>query len=203
MLSWQLTGEWGKTFVEPEGCPEFPAGDLWVFGYGSLMWRPDFEFSESAPAKIFGFHRGLCLWSVLHRGTRENPGLVFGLATGGSCVGRAFRVARKNRSDVLSYLWQREMMNRAYIPTRVRIHMQGKRRAGLAFVVDTGHVQYAGRLSDREMACIVTRGRGRSGRNIDYFRDCLGKFKDMGVSVRQYSGIESHMSKISADAAKR
>ena len=173
--------------------PEWPDEDLWVFGYGSLMWRPDFDFDESAPARIYGFSRDLCLWSVEHRGTSDKPGLVFGLAGGGSCCGRAFRVRPGNREAVLDYLWQREMVRRAYIPTLVRIHMDGAVRPGLAFVVDSRHPQYVRNLDDKEIASILEQGRGQSGHNRDYFLDCLKKLEEMSICVRRYDKIRRHL----------
>jgi len=173
--------------------PPLPDDNLWVFGYGSLMWRPDFDFDQSAPARIYGFRRDLCLWSVVHRGTVDKPGLVFGLACGGSCLGRAFRVHSGKRKAVLDYLWHREMVRRAYIPTRVNIHMNGTVRPGLAFVVDPRHPQCVNNLGDRKIASILEQGCGQSGRNRDYFFDCLKKFEEMGVCVRRYNKIRMHM----------
>lgn len=170
--------------------PELPASDLWIFGYGSLMWRPEFEFSESSSAKIFGFRRDLCLWSVVHRGTQERPGLVFGLAGGGSCLGRAFRVSAAHKERVLAYLWRREMIRYAYIPKRVRIHTNGGVRHGLTFVVDTSHPQYVNSLSDSVMAEVICSSRGKSGHNKEYFIHCLKKFEEMGVCVDRYRYIK-------------
>ena len=169
--------------------PELPSDDLWVFGYGSLMWRPEFEYIESAPAKVFGFRRNLCLWSVEHRGTHERPGLVFGLTTGGSCLGRAFRVSMTEKQGVLEYLWQREMIRYAYIPKLVRIHVANGVRLGLTFVVDTNHPQYAKDLSDQTIASVIGASRGKSGHNREYFLDCLNKFEEMGVCTNRYQTI--------------
>ncbi len=89
-------------------------GDLWVFGYGSLMWRPGFEFIEQVPARLIGEHRALCVYSFDHRGTPEKPGLVLGLDRGGACRGVAFRVAAKQRDDVVDYLRSREQTTHVY-----------------------------------------------------------------------------------------
>src|SRR5256714_13019057 len=93
---------------------EFSTGDLWVFGYGSLMWRPGFEFLERIPARLIGEHRALCVYSFVHRGTPEKPGLVLGLDRGGACRGVAFRVAEKKRADVVAYLRAREQVTSVY-----------------------------------------------------------------------------------------
>src|SRR5207237_10629347 len=83
---------------------ELSKGDLWVFGYGSLMWRPGFEYIEQAPARLIGEHRALCVYSFVHRGTPEKPGLVLGLDRGGACRGSAFRLAERARARTVAYL---------------------------------------------------------------------------------------------------
>src|SRR6201995_4775637 len=129
---------------------EFSSGDLWGFGYGSVMWRPGFEFVERVPARLIGEHRALCVYSFVHRGTPEKPGLVLGLDRGGACRGIAFRVARRSRADVVAYLREREQVTSVYreVSRSVWLENEPRQRVGaLAYVVDRGHVQYAGRLS--------------------------------------------------------
>src|ERR1700728_4227485 len=93
---------------------ELSKGDLWVFGYGSLMWRPGFDFVERVPARLVGLHRALCVYSFVHRGTPEQPGLVLGLDRGGACRGVAFRVAEKHRAATVAYLRAREQVTSVY-----------------------------------------------------------------------------------------
>src|SRR5215468_2984235 len=93
---------------------EFGNGDLWVFGYGSLMWRPGFEYIEKVPARLVGEHRALCVYSFVHRGTPEKPGLVLGLDRGGACRGIAFRIAEQNRAATVAYLRAREQVTSVY-----------------------------------------------------------------------------------------
>src|SRR5258708_18064929 len=93
---------------------EFPTGDRWVFGYGSLIWRPGFDFLERVPARLIGEHRALCVYSFVHRGTPEKPGLVLGLDRGGACRGIAFRIAEKNRGATIAYLREREQVTSVY-----------------------------------------------------------------------------------------
>jgi len=146
-------------------------GDLWVFGYGSLMWRPGFVFIEQVPARLIGEHRALCVYSFDHRGTPEKPGLVLGLDRGGACRGVAFRVASKHRNDTVDYLRGREQTTNVYreVMRSVWLENQARERiSALTYVVDRGHVQYAGRLSLTEQLRYVQQGHGRSGNNRDY-----------------------------------
>src|SRR3954452_20445380 len=150
---------------------ELSKGDLWVFGYGSLMWRPGFAFLEQVPARLIGEHRALCVYSFDHRGTPEKPGLVLGLDRGGACRGVAFRVAAKHRGDTIDYLRGREQTTNVYREVMRSVWLENAARqrvSALVFVVDRGHVQYAGRLSLAEQLRHVLQGHGQSGVNRDY-----------------------------------
>jgi cation transport protein ChaC len=147
------------------------AGDLWVFGYGSLMWRPGFAFEERVSARLVGEHRALCVYSFVHRGTPERPGLVLGLDRGGACRGIAFRVAESRRAETVAYLRDREQVTSVYreVMRSVWLENDARRRvSALTYVVDRGHVQYAGRLSAAEQHRHVLQGHGQSGANRDY-----------------------------------
>ena len=150
---------------------EMSKGDLWVFGYGSLMWRPGFPFIEQLPARLIGEHRALCVYSFVHRGTPEKPGLVLGLDRGGACRGVAFRVAEKHRGDTVAYLRAREQVTSVYREVMRSVWLENEPRqrvSALAYVVDRGHVQYAGRLSLAEQLRHVQQGHGQSGPNREY-----------------------------------
>ena len=150
---------------------DFSKGDLWVFGYGSLIWRPGFEFAERVPARLIGEHRALCVYSFVHRGTPEKPGLVLGLDRGGACRGVAFRVSAKNRKETVAYLRAREQVTSVYREVMRSVWLDDEARqrvSALAYVVDRGHVQYAGRLSIAEQLRHVLQGHGQSGNNRDY-----------------------------------
>src|ERR1700749_198114 len=145
--------------------------DLWVFGYGSLMWRPGFEFVERLKARLIGEHRALCVYSFDHRGTPEKPGLVLGLDRGGACPGIAFRIAAHLRDHTIQYLREREQTTNVYreVMRSVWLLDEARQRVGaLTYVVDRGHVQYTGRLSSPEQLRHVLQGHGRSGNNRDY-----------------------------------
>src|SRR3974390_1123909 len=146
-------------------------GALWVFGYGSLMWRPGFDFLEQGPARLIGEHRALCVYSFVHRGTPEKPGLVLGLDRGGACRGVAFRVAEKHRADPMAYWRGREQVTSVYREVTRSLWLETEPRqrvSALAYVVDRGHVQYAGRLSLTEQLRHVQQGHGQSGANREY-----------------------------------
>jgi len=146
-------------------------GHLWVFGYGSLMWRPGFEYADKVPARLIGEHRALCVYSFDHRGTPEKPGLVLGLDRGGACRGIAFRVAPKLREAAIEYLRAREQTTHVYreVMRSVWLNNSSQQRvSALTYVADRSHVQYAGRLPLNEQLRIVRQGHGRSGNNRDY-----------------------------------
>ena len=113
--------------------------DLWVFGYGSLMWNPGFHYARKHPARLFGFHRAFCIHSTEHRGTPERPGLVLGLAPGGSCHGMAFLVPRRDVARTLLALWQREMRHRTYHPRLVDLRLSTHSVRARAFIVESTH----------------------------------------------------------------
>ena len=166
----------------PVTKPVLPPGDLWIFGYGSLMWRPGFDFLERQAARIYGYHRSLCVWSWVHRGTPEQPGLVFGLDAGGSCVGRAFRVAEPSKHDVAEYLYRREMVTAVYQARLHRVYLStGKIVTALSFIVDRRHPQYAGLLSAEQAAAVVACARGQSGPNPEYLCSTLAHMAELGI----------------------
>jgi glutathione-specific gamma-glutamylcyclotransferase len=163
--------------------PDSSKADLWVFGYGSLMWRPGFEFIEQVPARLIGEHRALCVYSFDHRGTPEKPGLVLGLDRGGACRGVAFRVAAKRRDDTIEYLREREQTTHVYREVMRSVWLENEARqrvSALTYVVDRGHVQYAGRLTPAQQLRYVSQGHGRSGNNRDYVLSTVKSIEAQG-----------------------
>lgn len=157
--------------------------DLWVFGYGSLMWRPGFRFVERHRAQLHGYHRSLCVFSHVHRGTPDAPGLVLGLDRGGRCRGIAFRIAAEDAAATLDYLREREQATAVYLERYVRVHLDdGRRVRALTFVADRGHAQYAGRLPEADVMRLVRQGVGLSGANPDYVRSTHEHLMEIGVS---------------------
>lgn len=158
------------------------ASERWVFGYGSLMWRPGFPFAERRGATLHGRRRAFCIYSVHHRGSYERPGLVLGLAPGGACRGAGYRVAEADWPDVHAYLMEREQPTETYIEARRTLRLEdGRRVEALVFLSDVTHPQWAGALSLERQAELISGATGLSGRNEDYLRDLVEHLRDMGV----------------------
>lgn len=156
--------------------------DFWVFGYGSLMWRPGFEHEEVRPARLFGYHRALCVRSFVHRGTPERPGLVLGLDRGGSCRGMAFRVSGRNHQTVTDYLRARELVTRVYVETTHRVRLEDSRPIhAMAYIVDRSHAQYAGAITVEEAVDRVRGAVGQSGPNEAYVLNTVAHLRAMGI----------------------
>ena len=157
--------------------------DLWVFGYGSLMWRPGFRFVEQHRAQLHGYHRSLCIFSHVHRGTPAAPGLVLGLDRGGRCRGIVFRVVAEDAEATIAYLREREQATAVYLERQVWVHLEdGRRVPALTFVADRRHPQYAGRLPEADLMRLVRQGVGLSGANPDYVRATHEHLMEIGVS---------------------
>ena len=160
-------------------------GDLWVFGYGSLMWNPGFPYVAQRAALLYGYHRSLCIYSEDHRGTRRHPGLVLGLAPGGSCHGLAFRVDRTHVAETLLALGHRELQSRTYLPRLVKVNMARRLVPALAFVADKAHQNYAGKLGVAEIAHRVVRSCGERGPNVEYLVNTVAHLHKLGVFDRR------------------
>ncbi len=164
--------------------PDHADDDLWVFGYGSLMWRPGFSFLERVEARLIGAHRALCVYSFVHRGTPERPGLVFGLDHGGTCRGMAYRVAAAERARTIAYLRAREQVTMVYRECLRRVWLRGepeRQVTALCYMVDRSHPQYAGRLSLEQQLHHVRQGHGQSGANRDYVVATVAAMEALGL----------------------
>jgi cation transport protein ChaC len=159
--------------------------ERWVFGYGSLMWRPGFAYVERQPATLHGRRRAFCIYSVHHRGTYERRGLVLGLAPGGSTRGAAFRVAEADWPQAYAYLREREQPTETYVEAEAAVRLaDGRRLNSLVFLSDTAHPQWAGVLSLERQAELIAGARGLSGPNIDYLADLVVHLREEGVRDR-------------------
>lgn len=177
--------------------------DLWVFAYGSLIWRPGFAHLERVPARLIGAHRALCVFSHVHRGTPERPGLVLGLDHGGTCRGIAYRVAAAGRAETITYLRAREQVTMVYREAIRSVWLDDapeRRVPALVYMVDRGHPQYAGRLSLDQQLHLVRQGHGRSGANRDYVLETVSALEALGwrdrdlhlIAERLHGAHESH-----------
>lgn len=168
--------------------------DFWVFGYGSLIWRPGFPFLERRQARLIGAHRALCVYSWFHRGTRERPGLVLGLDRGGACQGIAYRVAPEEQEAVIAYLRDREQVTDVYFERYRPIRFpDGTASVALTYLVNRGHPQYAGRLDEDEQLRIVAAAQGESGWNRDYVLNTAAHLAELGIPDANLSRLAERL----------
>jgi len=168
-------------------------GAVWVFGYGSLIWRPGFAYREAVAGRLLGYHRALCVYSFVHRGTPERPGLVLGLDRGGSCRGVAFRVDAGREAEVLAYLDEREMVTRVYERRRLRVATPRGPVAAWCYVVRRDHPQYAGKLPPGRCLDLIRGGVGRSGRNVEYVLNTVAHLEELGINDRPLRDLAARL----------
>jgi cation transport protein ChaC len=166
-----------------------PGVDFWVFAYGSLMWRPGFDFAEARPALLRGYHRAFCIASTHYRGSPERPGLVLGLDRGGACRGRAYRVAAEHALPVARYLHEREMISGVYEPRWVRVRTAEGPVTAATYVADRGHAQYAGKLPEERILALIRQGIGSAGSNIDYLANTVRHLDELGIADGPLHGL--------------
>jgi glutathione-specific gamma-glutamylcyclotransferase len=161
--------------------------ETWIFGYGSLMWNPGFSFAEMRPARLTGYHRAFCVYSIHYRGTQRRPGLVLGLDRGGVCDGIAFRIAPEQSREVLAYVRRRELIYGVYREVLAPVdiaHAKGEPLRtvwAVAYIAERAHPAYAGCLPLAREASLIRRSAGRGGTNLDYLFSTLWHLKDLGI----------------------
>lgn len=160
---------------------DLPRRDLWIFGYGSLMWDPGFPHVECLPALIHGYHRELCIYSSRWRGTPQSPGLVLGLERGGACRGVAYRIAAAHAERSLESLWEREMRRGVYQPRLLHARLPTRKARVLAFIANPLHPGYAGALPTERTAELIANCHGDRGPNVEYLARTLKHLADLGV----------------------
>ena len=161
--------------------PPAAGARVWIFAYGSLMWRPGFDHEQVLDAWLHGYHRSLCVYSWVHRGTRERPGLVLGLDRGGSCRGRALGIAPEQEPEILRYLDARELVTNVYERRRLQVITAAGRLPAWGYVVRRGHEQYAGKLETARVVELVRRGQGQSGACRDYLVSTVAHLEELGI----------------------
>lgn len=167
--------------------------DLWVYAYGSLIWNPEFDFSEQRLGKLRGHHRALCLWSRINRGTPELPGLVFGLDRGGSCRGMAFKIRAPDVEGTFDALWRREMGTGAYHPRWLRCETAKGMVSALAFVIDRSNPGYVKAMPDQQAVEIIRRAAGRYGPCTDYVVQTHDALSAVGIQDRRLARLASRL----------
>jgi cation transport protein ChaC len=167
----------------PEGA------DLWVFGYGSLIWNPAFHFEERRIARLHGYHREFCLWTHLGRGSPDRPGMVLGLERGGSCTGVALRVHRDKVEEEFDIVWRREMVSGAYRPRWVRLQTDEGPVHGVAFVINPAHPRYAGDAREDEIVEALATASGPLGACYDYLSNTVDHLAEMGIVDRPLGAL--------------
>ncbi|BAN22175.1 gamma-glutamylcyclotransferase [Caballeronia insecticola] len=164
--------------------------DLWLFGYGSLIWNPGLPTLEAVRGKVHGYHRGLYLWSRVNRGTPEQPGLVLALDRGGSCTGMAFRLAGADATEHLEVLWRREMPMGSYRPAWLPCLLaDGRRVEALAFVMRREAASYTGKLADPVVRAVLGCASGRYGTTLDYVSRTVEALRESGMPDRALEAL--------------
>lgn len=157
---------------------------MWVFGYGSLLWNPGFEVSEEVVATLPGYARSFCMWSIHHRGTETDPGLVLALdeQPDHACEGVALAVKPGTEEDTLRYLRERELISSAYLERTLEIDLHdGRRVTALAYVINRDHVQYCGGMALEKQAQVIARATGGMGPNTEYLYNTTSHLAQIGL----------------------
>ena len=180
----RLTGEALERSLE-RMLAEHARGEIWIFGYGSLMWNPAFDFDAKRVAAVHGYHRRFGLWSRINRGTPERPGLVLTLERGGSCRGLAYRLERTSAREQLSRLWRREMSLGSYRPRWLPCRSGSEVFEALAFVVNRGCTGYTGKLAFETMVAAIATAHGKFGSSADYLFRTEAALEEHGIRDEQ------------------
>jgi len=173
-----------------------PMDHFWVFGYGSLMWKPGFDHLERQRATMQGVHRSPCIFPWVHRGTSDSPGIVMGLDEGGFCEGVAFKVNIEKQTEVVDYPRARELVTNVYIETNRDGQLEnGETVPMLCYVADTTHEQYADNLSIDALVAQISGAEGKSGKNEDYILDTVDKMREMEIHDERMEAVAARLSR--------
>ena len=175
--------------------------DLWLFGYGSLIWRPDFPYAERRAASVHGWHRALKMWSRVNRGTPECPGLVFGMLPGGSCRGMAYRIERAQVPRMFPALWQREMVLGVYDPRWLTCRTADGPVQALAFTLSRRSPSHTGVLADEQYRRIFQQAHGIYGSTREYAEATHAELRRLGIHDRALARLLALVDAAGPDAA--
>lgn len=177
--------------------------EMWVFGYGSLMWNPGFPVAERQIARLEGFHRSFCMRSIHHRGTVEQPGLVLALdaAAEASCQGLAFRVQPGAEDQTLAELRERELISSAYLEAELDLDLRsGGQVRAVTYIIDPDHVQYCGGIPLDEQARIIAHAHGGRGPNSEYLFNTAGHLVELGIADPDLDWLTARVRQILTEA---
>ncbi len=172
---------------------------LWVFGYGSLMWEPGFDYVEKHVVRLWGYHRSFCMWSYHYRGTREAPGLVLALDEheDAFCDGVAYCIAPEKAGDTLAYLRERELISHAYVEAIVPLTLpDGKEIEAVTYVINKSHEQYCRETRLEKQAAIIAGARGGRGPNATYLANTVRHLQDLGLQDRDLDWLANRVNEI-------
>jgi len=167
--------------------------DVWLFGYGSLIWNPVIEIEETIIAKVFGYHRKFCLKTQIGRGNEENPGLVLGLEKGGSTSGLALKINSLNAASELDLVWRREMITGAYKPVKLLGHTEKGNIEMIVFVINKNHTNYIGKISEDKTASIISNAKGFLGSGKDYLDKTIESLMRLGINDSYLSRLQNRI----------
>ncbi len=185
------------------GARPDPKADLWLFAYGSLMWKPELDFEESVSATALGWHRRFCLWQWRHRGSRERPGLMLALDRGGSCRGLAYRICGPDAGQKIAPVWQREMIGSGYRARWLRLQTKAGPLQALGFVVNHTGPRYAGALPLETIADHIARGCGETGPSAEYLLETHECCRRLGIEDRMLERLHPMVARRLARAVQK
>jgi len=147
--------------------------EIWIFGYGSLMWDPRIKFLEKMAGTLLGYHRDFCVWTQLARGSAQMPGLGLGLESGGSCKGVLFKIDPKFAETELQKVWERELYTAVYNPIWGKVSSSKKSIRAISFITNKNHMQYCGEMNLRDRAYYIRSATGKNGPCIEYLKNTI------------------------------
>jgi cation transport protein ChaC len=177
-------------------------GDVWLFGYGSLIWNPLIHYVEKHVGTVHGYHRCFCLWSHTGRGTKANPGLMLGLERGGACRGIAFRIAESLAADELEVVWRREMLTGAYAPRWVTVVTNGGPVQAIAFLINREHARYAGKLPEDRIIDSIAAAHGPLGTCATYLFNTVAHLEELGIHDRRLERLRDRVTAKLAESGR-
>jgi cation transport protein ChaC len=177
-----------------------PAADIWVFGYGSLIWNPAFDFAEKRTGRIHGYHRRYCILSQTGRGSPDRPGMMLGLDRGGSCHGVAYRIAPGKVEQEIEILWSREMVARGYDARWVRVHTGKGPVHAIAFIVRRDFDRYCGPMDEAEMARLIASASGWLGSCAEYLHNTVAHLDALGLPDAQLKRLDRRVRELTKGA---